>query len=115
MKDDAVLLGLILDAFGKIRDFVASMTYEDFTHDRKTQSAVIMQLEVVGELAKRVSDETRGAIDVPWKQMTGLRDLVAHNYFSLDIDIVWRTISESAQVVEGKIRQHVEGLINGRK
>ena len=107
MKSDAVLLDLILDAFSKIREFVGKMEFEDFKKDKKTQSAVIMQLQVVGELAKRVSDVTRGKINIPWKQMIGLRDLVAHIYFSLDIEVVWRTVTESARVAEEKIRASV--------
>ena len=107
MKDDAVLLGLMLDAFGKIREFIAAMSYEDFSKNSMAQSAVIMQLQVIGELAKRVSDPTRAKIDVPWKQMAGLRDLVAHNYFSLDIKVVWQTVSESAKNAEEKIHAHI--------
>ena len=107
MKDSLALLRLMLDSFAKIRDFTAGMSYEDFLTDKKTQSAVIMQLEVVGELAKRVSEEIRSDIDVPWKQMAGLRNLVAHNYFGLDLKIVWRTVSESAPEVESKVRVYV--------
>jgi len=108
MKGDAALLGLMLDAFGKIREFTAAMSYENFSKNSMAQSAVIMQLQVVGELAKRVSDATRAKIDVPWKQMAGLRDFVAHNYFSLDIEVVWRTVSESAKDAEEKVRAYVE-------
>src|SRR3989338_11096079 len=108
MKDDAILLDLMLDAFAKIRDFISEMTYKDFLADSKTQSAAIMQLQVVGELAKRVSDATRAKIDIPWKQMAGMRDFVAHNYFSLDIEVVWRTVSESAKDAEEKVRAYVE-------
>lgn len=107
MRDDAILLDLMLDAFGKIRGFVSGMMYQDFLADSKTQSAVIMQLQVIGELAKRVSDATRAQIDIPWKQMAGLRDLVAHNYFSLDIEVVWQTISQSAKSAEERIQAHV--------
>jgi len=110
MKDDAVLLSLMLDAFGKIREFTLGMSYQDFSRNKMAQSAVIMQLQVVGELAKRVSDATRSHIDIPWKQMSGLRDLVSHNYFSLDIEVVWRTVSESAKEAEEKVQTYVTAM-----
>ncbi len=79
-----------------------------FLADRKTQSAVIMQLEVIGQLAKKTSDETRAKIDVPWKEMAGMRDWVAHDYFSLELPLVWETVSTDAPRDEKAIREYVE-------
>lgn len=59
-KDETAYLRLMLDSFGKIREFTAGMDEGGFLTDRKTQSAVIMQLEVVGELAKKVSESIQG-------------------------------------------------------
>jgi uncharacterized protein with HEPN domain len=108
MKDDTAYLRLMLDSFAKISSYIAAMSYTDFEHDSKTQSAVIMQLQVVGELAKRISDQARRAINAPWKDMAGLRDLVSHNYFSLDLQTIWLTAKERAPIVEQKVREYAE-------
>jgi len=106
-KDDTAYLKLILESFDKIKAYVGTMTYDDFTKDGKTQSAVIMQLQVVGELAKTVPEETKKSIDVPWKEIVGLRDLISHQYFRLDIQTIWHTTQESIPIASGKIRKYL--------
>lgn len=83
MKSDRVYLEQMLESVGKIRDFVRGMDYDAFLKDQKTQSAVIMQLALIGELAKRVSGATRSDIDVPWKEITGFRDRAIHDYYQM--------------------------------
>lgn len=106
-KDDTAYLQLMLDSFAKIKRFTEDMTFEDFSADEKTQSAVIMQLQVIGELAKKVPDNFKKSIDVPWKNMAGLRDLVSHDYFGLDIDIIWHTVKESVPETGKNIRKYL--------
>ena len=104
-KDDTAYLRLMLDSFAKINRFTKGMTFEDFSADEKTQSAVIMQLQVVGELAKKVPENFKESIDVPWKNMAGLRDLVSHDYFGLDINVIWHTVKESVPETEKNIKE----------
>jgi len=98
----------MLDAFGMLREFTAGIDEQIFLTDRKTQSAVIMQLEVVGQMAKKVSNETRAKIDVPWKKMAGMRDWAAHDYFSLELFRVWTTATTEAPEAEKIIRAYVD-------
>jgi uncharacterized protein with HEPN domain len=100
MKSDAVYIAQLCAAVKKVRTYVGEMSYEQFLADEKTQSAVIMQLSLVGELAKRLSQETKDPIDLPWKEIAGFRDVAIHDYFSLDIDIVWKTISTDLVRIE---------------
>ena len=106
-KDALAYLRLMLDAFGKISEFIGEMSFDDFASDSKTQSAVIMQLQVVGELSKKVPKSIRADIALPWKQMVGLRDIVSHDYFSLDPKVVWQTAKQSAPDAEAKIRNYL--------
>lgn len=108
MKDDSAYLRLMLDSFGMLREFTSGINKKTFLADRKTQSAVIMQIEVIGQLAKKVSDETRTKIDVPWKKMAGMRDWSAHDYFSLELPRVWTTATTEAPEAEKIIRTYVE-------
>lgn len=93
MKDDSVYLAHMRDAVAKIERFAAGMEEAEFRADEKTQSAVIMQLALIGELAKRVSAETRATIALPWKEIAGFRDNAIHDYFDVDLAIVWNTIT----------------------
>lgn len=107
-KDNIAYLLLMRDAFEKIQDFTAGMTFDQFTADSKTQSAVIMQLQVIGELAKRMPEEIKVAIDIPWKEMAGLRDIVAHDYFKLDLVSVWETVEKNVPETKARVLEYIE-------
>ena len=77
----------------KIRRFVDGMDKDAFLKNQKTQSAVIMQLALIGELAKRISEETKSTVDVPWKEIAGFRDRAIHDYYQIDLQIAWDTIT----------------------
>jgi uncharacterized protein with HEPN domain len=77
------------------RAFVEGMTREDFLEDKRTQQAVIMSLIVIGEAATKVMDYhagfARAHTEVPWRNMRGMRNRIAHGYFDINLDVVWDT------------------------
>ena len=107
-KDNLAYLHLIVDSIEKIKNFISGMDYSNFSGDSKTQSAVIMQLQVIGEVSKKVSDDIKTEIDIPWKQIIGMRDMVSHDYFSLDVEAIWKTATESILDAEEKIRKYLK-------
>jgi uncharacterized protein with HEPN domain len=78
-----------------------------FLRDRKTQSAVILQLALIGELAKRISTTVRAAIDVPWKEIAGFRDRAIHDYFQIDLQIAWDTIALDLDPLSIALREYL--------
>jgi len=92
MKLDSVYTEQMLDSVRKIESFMTGIGYVAFLKDEKTQSAVIMQLALIGELAKRLSTEGKSSIGLPWKEIAGFRDRAIHDYFDVDLDIVWNTV-----------------------
>ncbi len=108
MKDDRVYLAQILDSIGKIRQFVGEMDLPAFLKDQKTQSAVIMQLALVGELAKRISSPVKSQIDVPWKEIAGFRDRAIHDYFQIDLQVAWDTIALDLEPLAEALRAYLE-------
>jgi uncharacterized protein with HEPN domain len=108
MKDERVYLAQIVDATNTIREFVAGMDNEGFFLDRKTQSAVIMQLALIGELAKRISDPVKKTIAVPWKEISGFRDRAIHDYFQIYLQIAWDTIALDLDPLSSAIREYLE-------
>jgi uncharacterized protein with HEPN domain len=74
-------------------NFVEGMTLETLKNDRKTAFALIRAVEVVGEAAKFIPEEIRSQYPhVPWRDITGLRNQVAHAYFGIDYDLLWITV-----------------------
>jgi len=108
-KTDRVYLEQILDSVRKIRQFVGGMDQGVFMGDQKTQSAVIMQLALIGELAKRVSESTRKAIAVPWREIAGFRDRAIHDYYRIDLQVAWDTIALDLDPLETALREYLAG------
>lgn len=114
----------ISDAARQIKEYIRGMTFEKFEKDRKTQDAVIRNVEIVGEAVKRLSGGfKREHPDVPWRQMAGMRDVIVHRYFGVALDIVWKVVTkdlpeaiallEGAEVVEA--RRRAKGVGQGAR
>ena len=94
----------ILDGVEKIKRYTREMTYEEFVDDSKTVDAVLRNFEVIGEAAKNVPDEIRQEYDdVPWSEMTGMRDKLIHGYATVELQIVWTTIQEEVPSLGAQI------------
>ncbi len=97
----------ILDSITDIDEFTEGMSFEEFLSDKKTVNAVIRSLEVIGEAAKKIPDTLRDkSQDIPWKKIAGMRDKLIHEYFGVDLDIVWKTIQDEMP----SLRDAVEAL-----
>lgn len=110
-KDRFAHIKLLLSATQNIKDFISTMgstmKFSDFENDRKTQSSVIMQLQVIGELVKKIPESMKSDINLPWKKMTGLRDIIAHDYFSLDLEAVWNTVTKDVPDLADEINKYL--------
>ena len=108
MANDRDLLFDILVAARRISDFVAGYEYDGFLRDERTRWAVESQFIVIGEAARNVSDEFRNSHpEVPWREMIGMRNRIAHGYTSIDWQIVWQTSVERVPFLAA----HIETLI----
>ena len=108
MKSDRVYLEQMLESIEKIRQFTSDMDQAAFFKDQKTQSAVIMQLALIGEMAKRVSDQAKLTVNVPWKEIAGFRDRAIHDYYQIDLRVAWDTIKLDLEPLERALREHLE-------
>lgn len=89
-RDYKVFLDDVLEAIANISQFVGAMTRQEFEVDKKTVHAVVRNLEVVGEAVKGVPAGVRVRYpQVPWQRIAGLRDILIHHYFEIEVDIVW--------------------------
>ncbi len=89
-RRDKEYLADVVEAAQRIVSYTAELSYEEFLADRKTQDAVLRNLQVMGEAVKKLSAPVKQAHPhLPWKQMAGMRDKVVHDYFGINYDIVW--------------------------
>lgn len=107
-KDNTIYLKLILDSIKKIRAYTKDFDFKKFQKDSKTQSAVLMQFQIIGELSKKINIQTKEKIDLPWKQIAGFRDIISHDYFSLDISFAWETIQTDLKEMNTKIKNNLK-------
>jgi uncharacterized protein with HEPN domain len=92
LRDSGYLLDM-LEAAKLALSYVAGKSHEEFQADVQCQDAVIRRLEIIGEAARRLTDETRASLpSLRWSDMIGMRNVVIHQYDAVDLDIVWDTV-----------------------
>ena len=101
-------LGHMLEAIQRITGYTEDMTEAAFLTDSKTQDAVIRNIEIVGEAARNVERVHSGYAaqhsEVPWSDIYLMRNRVAHGYFSVDLELVWKTIQNDLPLLEEQVR-----------
>ncbi|GAA4407555.1 DUF86 domain-containing protein [Nibrella viscosa] len=93
-RDFLFYLEDILAAIVKIQQYTAGVSIKQFEEDSMRQDAIIRNLEIIGEAAKHIPDHVKTAFpNVPWDDMYRLRNIFIHQYFGIDLTIVWRIVS----------------------
>jgi len=94
-------------AAGDAVGYLSGMDKEQFLADRRTQQAVVMNLIIIGEAAARISEKfpifVEQTTTVPWRQMRGMRNRIAHGYFDINLDIVWATVQTALPALIGQL------------
>lgn len=108
MKKDDIYLRHILDAAAHIGDFLQSISKEEFHKNLLVQSAAIRQLEIVGEAVKNLSSGFKKTNKhIPWRDIAGLRDKLIHQYFGVDVSLIW----EVCQREIPQLRKQISDII----
>jgi uncharacterized protein with HEPN domain len=99
----------ILASLEKIERYLGGMNQEKFASDDKTVDAVARNLEVIGEAAKNLPAALRERHpDVPWRRLIGLRNVVVHEYFGMDLGIIWRIVRDELPTVKASVKKVLE-------
>jgi uncharacterized protein with HEPN domain len=100
-RDSRVHLEDILGAIGKIKKYTKGLSKQGFAADDKTLDAVVRNLEVIGEAVKRLPADLRAREPgAEWQKIAGLRDILIHQYFGIDTDILWDIIQNKLPALE---------------
>lgn len=112
MRDDTQRLADILAAIEDIEDFVSGMTEQEFlkieTRDRRTYRAILACLLALGEAVKGLSPNIgQRHPKIDWPGFAGLRDIIVHQYFQVQLDIVWRTVTAELPDLRDAVREEL--------
>jgi uncharacterized protein with HEPN domain len=109
MKNDCVFLNHILDEIKNINQFLENKSEDEFLKDIKLQYAVSRSLEIIGEASRNVSQEAKiKHVEVPWTKATGFRNRLVHEYFGIDYEEVWKTVTEDLPLLKTQIEKILE-------
>ena len=104
IRDPTSYLKDILNSIVHIEEYVANIDYSDFSNDQKTVDAVIRNLEIIGEATKNIPEEIRNQYpNLPWREISGMRDKLIHGYFDVIYSIIWETIQDDLPVIKSEI------------
>ena len=102
----------ILKSIDKIKRYTKGMSYEQLVADELTYDAVLHNLQIIGEAVKNIPQEIRILYpQVEWRKIAGLRDIIAHAYFTLEEQIVWDIIQNKLSDLQKNIEQIVSDII----
>ena len=110
MRDDRERLRDNDEAIEKIEKYV-SIGYQAFIEDERTQIWIIHHLQVIGEASNHLSNElTEQNQDIPWADIVGLRNILVHQYFGIDLRQVWETAELDMPILKAKVREILQAI-----
>jgi uncharacterized protein with HEPN domain len=104
-RKPALLVEDIIEAIEKIKEYLEDLDFDDFVKDNKTIDAVVRNLEIIGEAARQLpANFTEKHTQVPWYQIVGIRNRIIHEYFGIDLAIIWQVVQKDLDIFADQIR-----------
>ena len=110
-KDPIVFLKHIVESIDLIKEYTKQLKFFEFKDSIQLQDSIIRRLEIIGEAIKSLPKTLTGKYtDVPWREIAGLRDVLIHQYFGIDLELTWEVIEKDIPELEIKIKKIIEDL-----
>jgi len=111
MRSDRERLLDISESIENIKKYLPC-GHDTFYQDELIQSWVVRNLQIAGEAANRISNETRSKYRyVPWEKMIGMRQILVHGFFEIDLDVVWSVLENDLSDLDAQIRKVIDDFI----
>ena len=105
-KDDSIFIKHILESINAIEEFSKNINEKELHLNRLKRSAIVKEIEIIGEASKNISTELKKKYNkIPWKDISGTRDIMAHRYFGIDLLVVLKIIKEDIPKLKKQILQ----------
>ncbi len=103
-KEIRIFLEDIKESIDRIEEYTQGMNKEHFMEDIRTQDAIIRRLEIIGEAVRNIPEDFRNKYpDIPWKQIAGMRDVLIHGYFGVNLERVWAVVERDLPELKPKV------------
>ncbi|MEO8581646.1 MAG: DUF86 domain-containing protein [Patescibacteria group bacterium] len=113
LRDPLLYLDDILESIQKIQNHIAHMSFTQFVDDIKTQDAILMRLQIIGESSNKLDQALKKKYSyIPWTQIAGLRHLISHDYDSINLERIWNTLYKDIPKLHDDIQTVVKELEN---
>ncbi|MFH1412503.1 MAG: DUF86 domain-containing protein [bacterium] len=110
-KDPKIFLEHILESIKEINKHIEKISKDKFLKDIKTQDAVIRRIAIIGEAVKKLPyDFKKNHLEINWREISGMRDMLIHEYFGINLSIVWKTVKQDISKLEKQISTLLESL-----
>ena len=110
-RNPQLLLEDMLLSMEKITSYIGTMDKDSFVKDARTVDAVVRNLEIIGEAASRIPEDFKTIHpQIPWRRVVGLRNRVLHEYFGVDLEIVWSVVTQDLPPMKSGVKQIVDGF-----
>lgn len=99
----------ILESIDKIEEYVSEIKEEDFYRNTQLQDSILRRLEIIGEATKNIPSDFRNKYSlIPWKRMAGMRDVLIHEYFGVNLKRVWRVVNKDLPRLKKEILKTIK-------
>jgi uncharacterized protein with HEPN domain len=104
-----ILLEDILSSIEKIENYTKNLQYEDFINNSMIMDATVRNIEIIGEISKQFPEKIKNTIpEIPWKSISGIRNRIIHEYFNVDVSIIWQIIINDLPKLKTTIAKKLE-------
>lgn len=115
LRDHRLYIEDILESINKIEKYTKGMSFEKFSKDEKTIDAVVRNFEIIGEATRQLDSGIKKKYsDIEWKSMIAFRNVIAHEYFGIDMEIMWDIIQTNIPPLKQKIQNLLQILSKKR-